>query len=179
MRCLDKDEAAQHLAEIHVTVGGHSELKPLDNSAIAWVHCRAPHNALELYSFAFHISSWLAVGDWKLLQIDDSNSFATDEIFLFSTLAGLSPVEATTYNSFVLEYRGAESERLRNEMTIANLIHIFLLFVGHCYIASSATPGRLLGLQDGFAYFISNDEGLRSAKAVLEQFHRDRLTLSI
>jgi hypothetical protein len=177
MRSLTTVEAEAHLRHVEMKIGDWSQLIDIDSrrqERWKWVHQRSPENIHKAYTFAQHVAGWLPHGDWKLLQIDNSNSFNPVQLALIrSLLSGPNwRGDLISQRSFIFEFTGEIESDSNVELIICNLIFAFLLFEGHAQVISSAAAAhRYISIQDGFAYLMSmNDES--AANSLIENFER-------
>ncbi|MBI5041167.1 MAG: hypothetical protein HZB57_08215 [Gammaproteobacteria bacterium] len=138
----------------------------------SWINYKAPRDANSLRRFSEHVASWLPSGSWKIFQIDNSTSLDAVEEFLLGRFLFSSDriLDLTQSRTFLFEFGDDTEENENSEMVIAHLIYFFLLFECHGYVVSSGGDGQILGVQDGYAIFISKDEDSFSAKRLLQKF---------
>ena len=138
-----------------------------------------PVPAAELFVFSQHLASWLAPGDWTILQIDNSTAFTDAEVAFVSafapTAASFGPDGNPKDGDRSLLLRSvpdASSFRYR----VANVIHAFLLHEGHAQLASPGLPHRhYLSLQDGVAELHCQVSSKAFVESMLTEFERDPL----
>ena len=105
----------------------------------------APTRTAELFVFSHHLATWLAPGEWTILQIDNSTALTDTEAAFMSAFA-------PTAASFVPDGVPADGDRsllfeaapgaLSARYQLANVIYAFLLHEGHVQLASSGLPIR-------------------------------------
>jgi len=140
-----------------------------------WINYRAPKDGL--LNFSHHVAGWLPKGDWKIFQIDHSTGWMDPvQVSLFGGLlfgSGDTP-DLVENRTFLFEFGKNKKADENTELLISNLIYVFLLFESHGYVASSnSNSGQLLGVQDGYIYFLSRDKkSISSAKTLLKNFER-------
>lgn len=179
MKCLSKDEANLLLDSNGMVLGDWNRIVDLNRQNKKndfFINYQAPRDALHLYCFSQHVAGWLPSGNWKIFQIDDSTSLAPDEAFLLARLL-YGTADAPNFlrdRTFVFEFGDDEDANVKVEMVIANLIYVFLLFECHGYVVSSASQsGEILGVQDGFIYFISRDRHISGAQELISEFEKN------
>lgn len=157
-----------------MVIGDWGQIKSLiDNNEIKKINYPAPENALELFKFASHISAWLPKGDWKLFQMDNSSHMNAYEAYLFGKLLfGKDEViNFSEMGPIFFEFLIGKELDECTEMLISNLIYLILLFKSHGQmVSSSCNSKKILSIQDGFVYFISDDSGLLEANSILEKY---------
>jgi hypothetical protein len=175
-RSITCQEAKEILAPIGMTIGNWGQISYSDlnvNEGKAFLRLRAPTAAKELFCLSRHLVSWLPTGCWTLVQMDNSNVLDRDEISIFSKL--FSQYDGTLEKRTYVIESGESTEAQRDSaFLIANMIFLLLLFEGHAYVTSSgAVNGEILGLQDGFAYFIARQScNLSRADQIVRDFER-------
>jgi hypothetical protein len=171
-------DASVYLNNMGMVIGDWGQIRFLIDKNIKKINYAAPDNAQELFNFSSHISAWLPRSDWKLFQMDNSSHMNAYEAYLFGKLAfGNDEIInfGKTCPIFFEFGLGKESDEC-TEMLISNLIYLFLLFKSHGQIISSfCNSRRILSIQDGFVYFISDDSGLLEANSILEKYEGNPL----
>lgn len=164
MRAITVQNAGKFLDVVGLRIGSwcqvEAAVKSKDSSPSCWEKYRAPENAQELYSFAQHIAGWLPKGQWKMLQIDNSNAmdFAQTEFLRRSQADSQRAVNPQTDKTFLFEFDGSEKANQSQELLISDLIFMFLLWEGHGqFVSSTNLAAEYLSIQDGFVYFCSNE----------------------
>jgi hypothetical protein len=182
MRCLTDEQANLHLRKVGLELGdwGQAKFVAEDNGRDdEWVKYRAPDKALDLYSFSQHIAGWLHVGEWKIVQIDNSTNFSLEQATIFNQILSSRPerIDFIKTRSFLFDYSGDTLERYRADIRVAFFANLLLLFEGHGSIVSVGGGSPLiLSLQDGFVYFISREETeLARARSLLACYEQNRL----
>jgi hypothetical protein len=180
MKYLNKDDASYRLKTIGMGLDHWNRIVDPGRSRGRndfFTHYQAPRDATNLYCFSQHIAGWLPVGHWKIFQVDDATTLAPDEAFLLDCLLRGGPdntSEFMTNRTFLFEFGNGKTADAKTELIIANLIHVFLLFECHGYVVSSgSSSGEILGIQDGFAYFLSRDKRLAGAQELLDRFENN------
>ncbi len=172
-------DANAKLTSIGMVIGDWGQIKTLiESKEIKKLNYPAPENALELFNFASHVSAWLPKGEWKMFQIDNSGHMNAYEVYLFNKLVfGRDEVTyAGEIEPILFEFGFSKELDECTEMLISNLICMFLLFKSHGQMVSSnCNPRKILSIQDGFIYFISDDIGLLEANAILEKYESNPL----
>lgn len=175
MSIVSKEEAQSRLAFIGMHLGEWNQIAL--NATVSceesyWLKHQAPRDASQLLSLSQHIAGWLAEGAWKILQIDNSNSLDLMQDLAIGRLV-FGPDHRTGIGedkTILFEFGGREEEDRNTELLIVDLIFAFLLFEGHCYLASSGGARMSLGLQDGFVYFAGPKKAITSAQEVIDNF---------
>ena len=162
-----------------MVIGDRGQIRTIvEGKEIKKINFPAPENALELFNFASHIATWLPKGDWKLFQMDNSSHLNAYQAYLFGKLLfGREEVINFDKIGSVFFKFGINKELDEcTEMLISNLICFFLLFKSHGQMVSSNCNARkILSIQDGFIYFISDDIGLLEANTILEKYESNPL----
>jgi hypothetical protein len=178
MKSLKVHETKIYLQKVGIQLGKWNELRHIADQAgdeSNWINHQAPRDAETLYCFSLYAAGWLRAGNWKMLQIDNSNYLDDNATRLLGRLL-FGPGETPDFsnnNSFLFEFTGNAEIDGALELTIAEVIHLFLQVEGHCYIVSSnSNPADILGIQDGFTYFISRSDDLSGARILLRDFQR-------
>lgn len=178
VKSLSIIDANVYLNGLGMVIGDWGQIKTLiENNEIKKINFPAPENALELFNFASHISAWLPKGDWKLFQMDNSSHMNAYEAYLFSKLL-FGRDEVINFGEMgpiLFEFGISKELDECTEMLISNLICLFLLFKSHGQMVSSSCNRKILSIQDGFIYFISDDRGLLEANAILEKYESNPL----
>ncbi|MGG1948393.1 hypothetical protein AB1286_26900 [Trinickia sp. NRRL B-1857] len=185
MQSLSIEGAQDYLRKIGMKIGAWNEIcyiETLQSEEPAWIRCRAPKDARELYVFSQYVAGWLPGGSWKIFQVDNSTSLSVDESYLFCRLVGIENYiefsEGMPCRTFLLESADGFDLDLSFNLMMANIIYIFLLFEGHGHLVSSGSrSGEKIGVQDGFVYFSSGREGLSRAKQSMADFESNPLML--
>ena len=179
VKSLSIIDANVYLNSIGMEIGDWGQIRPIvEGKGIKKFNFPAPENALELFNFTSHIAAWLPKGDWKLFQMDNSCHMNAYEAYLFNKLVfGRDEViYVSEMGPILFEFGISKDLDECTEMLISNLICFFLLFKSHGQIVSSHCNSRkILSIQDGFIYFISDDIGLLEANAILEKYERNPL----
>lgn len=134
----------------------------MGTAGVRWTKFLAPER--NLLVFSQHVAGWLSRGAWKLLQIDSSTGWMDPvQTGLFGGLLfggeHSSALDQRPERAFLFEFDQAKRRNDDIELLIANLIFVLLLFGLHGYVVSSDDEsGRILGIQDGFAYFGTREE---------------------
>jgi hypothetical protein len=121
------------------------------------------------------VAGWLPRGDWKIVQIDNSNAFSRDEFSLFlGLLFGAEFGRDLNNRTFLFQYPNSEGASYDTDLMIANAIFALLLLEGHGYVVSSGSArGERLAVQDGAIQFLSRDESMSGAEMLLRRFERE------
>lgn len=172
-------DANRYLSSVGMEIGGWDRIKlSNENNKIEKINYPAPENALELLSFANHVSTWLPKGDWKLFQIDNSGSLNAYQSHLFNKLL-FGKDEIINFDemrTFLFEFGANKEVNICTELLITNAIYFFLLFKSHGQVVSSIySPRKILSINDGYIYFISDEVGQLEAKVILEKFESNPL----
>ncbi len=173
-KIITSEVAASYLEPHGLKIGGWNELADSQGKvkSIRSAHC-GHMTALESMNFSQHVAGWLAKGDWKILQIDNSSSFTADASLLLSSLL-LGPgqqVDLVKNRTFLFEVCASKVRDLQVEVAISHLINLLLVWEAHGYMVSAgAATGERLGLQDGFVYFYGSNARLEEATALLTEF---------
>jgi hypothetical protein len=173
-RIITREVADSYLSSKDLKIGGWNELTDLGArvNSVRSRYC-GRMSALESANFSQYVAGWLAEGDWKMLQIDNSSSFTCDQSLLLSSLLigptqRIDPVNDTT---FLFEFDSDQVQGFQTEVTISHLVNLLLVWEAHVYLASAGgLRGERLGLQDGFVYFYGSDARLREAERLLAEF---------
>jgi hypothetical protein len=172
MRVLNAQEAGSYLNTVGMKIDDWNRLCEASGREFSQKHrvrYQAPKGARELYNFAQDVASWLPSASWKLLQIDNSTWTSDDEEFLVKRLLFPSTERTDLPPTILFEVasRGADEELL-----LANLIYLFLLFEYYADVVSSdSRNGKHIWICDGFVYFCSfDDNDLVEARALLTRF---------
>ena len=178
MKNLSTEDANQILAAVGMAIGNWNEIvdSKIPTSEMKWTNYQAPSVSRELFCFSRHVAGWLPNGDWKLLQLDNSNDLdANKESLLTQLLFGANSLPSHTQSRSFLFHRSSRDAPDINDLIVANLIHALLLIEGFGYFVSSGSnQGQRLGIQDGVIYFVARDEkSIEDAKALLEGFESD------
>ena len=174
MRFIAEKEANFYLHSIGMQLNSWNKIICNKDQKNNWINFRAPKN--ELLNFSQHVAGWLSRGEWKIFQIDNSTGWMDPVQFsLFSgLLCGSENLDCFNQfkdKSLFFKFGKDNSSDDNTELLISNLIYIFLLFESHAYIVSSnCANGQILGIQDGFVYFLSNEENIIETKGLLEKF---------
>jgi hypothetical protein len=163
MKSLKPEDAQVYLDRIGMEIGVWNQISDIGGQHInelKWLKYRAPEKARELYIFSQHIAEWLPSGIWKLLQIDNSTTLDICESNLFCKLVGIDDFikfsEEIHCRTFLMETSRNTTLHAYENASLTNLIYTLLLFECHAYIISSESRnGERIGIQDGFAYYIS------------------------
>lgn len=181
MKILTPKEAKGYLSRVGVTIGNWNELRYVEEDREKnkrWFNYRAPDRARECYIFSLFVSGWVSQGQgqWKVLQLDNSNQFAFHENALLSRFitdsCTIIDLNSESNSTFLFNSRFENKENLSDEIRFAALIHLMLLFKGHGYLISSADAGDHMGIHDGFIYFISTEDGLARGRALVQAFEK-------
>lgn len=179
MKFLNKDDANVWLGGIGMELSdwnGIAVQNGYRDRGSDFIRYRAPRDAASLYCFSQHAAGWLPIGKWKIFQIDNSTSLARDEAFLLARLlCGIaeSP-DFSKDRTFMFNFGSDGDSDLKSELAVANLVYLFLLFECHGYVVSSASAnGEILGIQDGYVYFISNDVKNSGARELIDGFEKN------
>lgn len=184
MKCLTVQQANAYLGCVGMQVDNWNRITDTSSdewNKRKWTNYQAPKGALELYNFSQYIAGWLPRGDWKIFQIDNSNSLNEAESALFGRLLfgseNILDINRPEYSTFLFNFGNDERVNQNTELLIANLIYVFLLFDCHGFVVSSGShpSGQLLGVQDGFAYFYSKEVEISGAKSLLKNFESNPL----
>ncbi|MES2740069.1 MAG: hypothetical protein V4754_19490 [Pseudomonadota bacterium] len=181
MRYLKPQDANKYLVHIGMHIGSWNQITDIDtkkNSEENWINYAAPSNATELFNFSQHVAGWLPKGEWKILQIDNSNNLDFVQIKFIENLLSSSDrtINLDTEKTFFFEFGKSINDNNNIDLLISNLIYAFLLFEGHAYfVSSSSCAGERLAIQDGYAYFSSKDKDACGAKNLLRNFSKKPL----
>lgn len=178
VKCLSASDTNMYLNGIEMEIGSWDLIKLInENQDLKKFNYPAPENARELFNFASHIADWLPKGDWKLFQTGYSSHMDAYEAYLFSKLL-FGKDEIANFGekgTFLFEFGVNKDLDISTELLISNLIYLFLLFKSHGQIVTSGCSSKILSIQDGFIYFISDDRGLLEANAILEKYESNPL----
>lgn len=182
MKNLSTEDANQILAAVGMAIGNWNEIvdSKIPTSEMKWINHQAPSASRELFCFSRHVAGWLPNGEWKLLQLDNSNCFdANKESLLTQLLFGANSLQSRTQSRSFLIDRSSRDAPDVNDLVVANLIHALLLIEGFGYFVSSGgDQGQRLGVQDGVIYFVArNQKCIEDAKALLKEFENDPTSL--
>ena len=115
-----------------------------------------------------------------MFQIDNSSYLNAPQAYTFSRLlfGTDEPINFVKNGTFLFEFnKGLNLDRY-TEVLISNLIHLFLLYECHGQIVSSDPQSRrILAINDGFIYFISEADGLLKAETLMNRFASNPLKL--
>lgn len=178
MKNLNSDEANEYLKGIGMRIGDWNEITYPKNDSykIETINYQAPRSAAELLCFSQHVAGWLPRGDWKIFQIDNSTGWMDPvELSLFGGLLvggeNFIDFNRALNNTLLFEFGKSVTDDENTELLIVNLIFVFLLFELHGYVVSSNSPdGQLLGVQDGFIYFMSGEKSLFEAENIIKNY---------
>jgi hypothetical protein len=179
MKTLSAIEAASYLDPVGMKVGDWNEIANVSGD-LRWIKQRAPKESL--LGFSQHVAGWLPKSKWKIFQVDNSTWMDPVEASFFGGLLfgaeSTVDINSLKTKTFLFEFGNSKEQNDNTELLISNLIYVFLLFSSHGYVVSSNEVNRrVVGVQDGFVYFGSGDDGLASAKVVLKQFEDNALVL--
>jgi hypothetical protein len=182
MKFLDKDDANLRLRVIGMEVGDWNEIVDVNrhpDQKDYFINYRAPRDAASLYCFSQHVAGWLPDGDWKLFQIDNSTLLAPDEEFFFACLLCSlnSSFDPSKNRTLLFEFGNGKVSDVSADLRISNLIYAFLLFECHGYVVSSSSiGGEILGVQDGFIYFLSRNIHVSGARELIIEFEKNPMS---
>lgn len=184
MKCISTQQANEFLNSIGMTIGDWSQIADLQETNLnksSWINCPAPKT--DLLNFSHHVAGWLPKGSWKIFQIDNSSGWMDPvQLSLFAGLLfgadKISEYNQTQNRTFLFEFGKNKDSDSNDELLLANLIYIFLLFESHGYIVSSNSySGQSLGIQDGYVYFSSREQkDISNAETLLGSFARNPKT---
>ncbi len=172
MKMIDNATAHSLLCEIKMVIGSWNEIADIDATK-SWANYCAPNDARQLFNFAQHVVGWLPIGPWMILHIDNSTSFDLSESSFISNLAfGASHFHAgSAGRTYLFEIDRDSSGNHSQLLALANFVFAFLLFGGHCYVASAGSVhGERIGVQDGYVYFSSRTNDVDSAHVLIREF---------
>lgn len=182
MKCLSKDDANLQLRSIGMELGDWNKIVDVNRHRDQndyFINYQAPRDALNLYCFSQHVAGWLPNGDWKIFQIDDSTSLKPDEEFLLTCLlcTPSNSLDFSNNRTFMFEFGSRKDFDVSADLSIANLIFAFLLFECHGYVVSSSSNGgEMLGIQDGFIYFLSRNGHISGAQELINEFEKNPIS---
>ncbi|MDH1262927.1 hypothetical protein [Pseudomonas sp. GD03944] len=174
---ISDQTAKSLLAAIGMTIGAWHDISPIKGkrAELPVASYKAPGNALELFCFAQHITTWIPDGDWKLLIADNSTALAKDEGILLHQGTSDS-AQAGAFNK-LFRFGNDHEENFERNIAIAHAIFLLLMFEGHAYLTSSnSNKLQILGIQDGYAYLYSEGVKISEAEELLQNFNRGPLT---
>jgi hypothetical protein len=178
MKSLSISDSNQLLAAIGMRIGDWNQIASIDRTQADLVHrtsFTAPRESSELFCVAFHATGWLPPGQWKLLQIDNSNYFnVVDRSLLSQLLFGTQwhcNLNAPECSSFLFEYSDRSDINQKSDLLISHLIYSLLLVEGHAYLVSAASKDQeLLAIHDGALHFSSLQADASGAVDMLARF---------
>jgi hypothetical protein len=178
MIAISEERANKLLALVGMKIGGWNELLPIDEKSsgaksAGWSNFKAPSDVRELFNFSLKIAEWIPVGEWKILQIDNSSFFTGAQNKILSQLSGRasSGEKFSDSATYLFQFGRSEELDLQQEYLVASFIFMFLVFELHGYLSSSESSNcQRLGLQDGFVYFMSNPIEVEKANALVKSF---------
>jgi hypothetical protein len=178
MKCLTAQQANTYLQSIDMKLDDWNKITDISEAQHRkhnWINFRPQRE--ELINFSHHVSGWLPKGNWKMFQIDNSTGWMDPvQLSFFGGLIwGVDNMPSDMENqTFLFEFGKDKSADDNSELVISNLIFTFLFFESHGYVVSSnSSTGQLLGVQDGYIYFLSRNTGdISNAKSLLENFKR-------
>lgn len=176
MKCLTAYQANLYLNSVDLEIGDWNQIAGLGSQEIRWVNFHAPDKARELFNFSCHVAGWIPFGEWKIFQVDNSTYLNAAQSIILSQLMSEFDLnfDCQKHRTFLFEFGAEQKDNEKTELLIANLIHLFFLFEGNCYLVSSNKATRnYISIQDGFAYFYSNE--LESVNIFLEKFKKKPL----
>lgn len=172
MRALTRLDADNILAPLGIKIGEWNELLEITSaSEISMRALKPPTAAINLYVVSLWLTDWLPIGNWKLLQIDNSTSLSNDESLLFQQLLdslkqGGDVTSERTFQ-FVVGEKGATRQRI--DVLISSIIFFALMFEWHIHIvADGGAQGQRLALLDGIIYFFGDKESISIAESLEE-----------
>lgn len=179
-KLLKADEANEYLKQVCMKLGDWNQIAYSDdrsNPDRPYRKYRAPSLANELFCFSRHVAGWLPTGAWKILQIDNSASLDQDQYSLIGRLLACSGeyLDIADFRTWLFEFGSEEKQNQTTELVIANVLFGFLLFESHAYLVSSnSAEGELIGVQDGFVYFIARSpQRLSFAESLTLEYERN------
>jgi hypothetical protein len=180
MRSINVQEANKLLGEVGLRIGSWDQVEAIKSKDLPsieyWEKHHAPENAQELCSFAQYIAGWLSPGRWKIFQIDNSTAldFAQAEALTRLLKNAGRDYDLLTDRTFLFEFCENEERNQKQELLIADLIFMMLLWEAHAqFVSSTNAAADYLSIQDGFVYFCSGDEE-RVQKTPLEAFEKNK-----
>lgn len=177
MQSLLKSEAELYLKDIGMGIGDWNQVIDLtDGKSIDTnlVQQKAPDKYL--LNFCQHVAGWLPSGDWKIFQIDNSTGWMdpVHASMFYGLLHGsdfLSKIDYPEKRSYLFEFSQDKRQMMNQELLLANLIYVFLLFESHGYIVSSGSQqGQVIAIQDGVIYMASRNGNAIDAKKILKSY---------
>lgn len=178
MKSLSTSDSNQFLAAIGMRIGDWNQIAPIDRTQADLMHrtsFTAPRESSALFCLAFHATGWLPPGQWKLLQIDNSNYFnVVDRSLLSQLLFGMEwrcDLNSPECSSFLFEYGDRGDVNRKTDLLIAHLIHSLLLVEGHAYLVSAGSKDQeLLAIHDGALHFSSLQADASGAANMVTRF---------
>lgn len=177
-RALNESERNTLLDSLKMSVGEWGQITDCLSNAgnNAWVSYKRPVESFELLVFSSYVYGWIPEGDWKILQIDNSNYMDISQWHIISCLLGLPIDEVSRSKTFVITTECAPSEL--GKLSAFYIVYWFLLFGGHCYLTSSRSDkGQILGVQDGYAYLYERGKSRMEADMLMSGFENNRREL--
>lgn len=183
MKLLSSQEANEYLCPLSMHIGKWNQISHITGGRPHWARYHAPEKAKELYCFSEHVAGWLPQAEWKIFQINDSTSLSIDENYLFSRLAfgekHFFDINKPQHSTLLFEFDDNKMKSQTTELLIAHLMYVLLLSESHADIISSRQDERkYVSIQDGFVYFISdNERDIKDAGLLIENFSKNPLAL--
>jgi hypothetical protein len=155
------------LPALGVEIGSWNELKSLYPDQDNRENFVPSNEALRLYVVATKLAKWLDSEDFFIIQVDNSNSPADDEVEILKVL--LKPL-AGNINSSDKTFMFSRPEGDLNMTAILTTVIYFLItFSWHAYLVSDkSNMGKRLAIQDGVVSLLGNKDDVENAKSVVE-----------
>ncbi|WP_146749331.1 hypothetical protein [Paracidovorax anthurii] len=178
-KVLQSEIANSYFLEQGVKLGPWNclETPKSEGSYVASSFCTGK-STYELIAFSQHIAGWLTKGRWKIIQIDNSSHFYPDqESVLGALLLGpAQPIDLANNRTYLFEFGANERMNFQEEVVLAYVINLMLIYEAHCYVISSGGEmGEMIAIQDGVVYFYGNRVRLSQAKDLLTELQTDPL----
>ena len=90
MQRIERKDANTYLSKLGLKIGNWNQITSLydstDSGLQKYRNFKAPSDSLKLFTFAQHVAGWLPVGEWKIIQFDNSTSLGIAEASFFTSL---------------------------------------------------------------------------------------------
>lgn len=156
------------LQAVGVEIGGWGELKSINTDLDSRANFIPSGEALRLYVVATKLAKWLDTEDFFIIQVDNSNSPADDEVEMLNIL--LKPTNGNI-NSSDQTFMFSRPEANLNMMTVLTaVIYFLIMFSWHAYLVSDKSyMGKRIAIQDGMVSLLGSAEDVKKAEFIIHE----------
>lgn len=164
------------LQAVGVEIGNWGELKSLNPDHESRVNFIPSGEALRLYVVAARLAKWLGTEDFFIIQVDNSNSPADDEVEMLKIL--LKPTNGKINSSDQTFMFSRPEDNLNMMAVLTAVIYFLIMFSWHAYLVSDkSSMGKRLAIQDGMVSLLGSADDIKKAEYMVNELKNKPLSM--